>query len=69
MKMILVTRSNGIPYDQSIIEIAFANGLTEKIGDSKNVILSYGVNDCYSRSIVVSKKKIEMILLDKHAVS
>ena len=44
--------------------ISFASGMTEMIGhDGKNVIITYGVNDCYSRSIVVPKKKIEMLLL------
>eukprot|EP00594_Rhizosolenia_setigera_P015639 CAMPEP_0178963536 /NCGR_PEP_ID=MMETSP0789-20121207/15091_1 /TAXON_ID=3005 /ORGANISM="Rhizosolenia setigera, Strain CCMP 1694" /LENGTH=234 /DNA_ID=CAMNT_0020648041 /DNA_START=189 /DNA_END=893 /DNA_ORIENTATION=+ len=42
--------------------ITFATGMTEMIGDEKNVIITYGVNDCYSRSIVVPKKKIEMLL-------
>jgi hypothetical protein len=44
--------------------ITFAFGLTEMIGhDGNNLIISYGVNDCYSRSLVVPKKKVEMLLL------
>ncbi len=44
--------------------ITFASGLTEMIGhDGEYVIISYGVNDCYSRSLVVPKKKIEMLLM------
>ncbi len=50
--------------------ITFAVGLTEMIGhDGNNLIISYGVNDCYSRSLVVPKKKVEMLLLGKsHAI-
>eukprot|EP00815_Leptocylindrus_aporus_P009352 CAMPEP_0116061348 /NCGR_PEP_ID=MMETSP0322-20121206/7029_1 /TAXON_ID=163516 /ORGANISM="Leptocylindrus danicus var. apora, Strain B651" /LENGTH=637 /DNA_ID=CAMNT_0003546285 /DNA_START=79 /DNA_END=1992 /DNA_ORIENTATION=- len=44
--------------------IAFPMGMTEMIGyNASNVIITYGVNDCYSRSIVVPKRKIEMLLL------
>jgi hypothetical protein len=45
--------------------ITFASGMTEMIGDGNNAIITYGVNDCYSRSIVVPKKKIEMLLSGK----
>ena len=31
-----------------------------------HVIISYGVDDCYSRSIIVSKQKIELLLLGSH---
>jgi len=44
--------------------ITFASGMTEMIGrDGNNVIITYGVDDCYSRSIIVPKKKIELLLL------
>lgn len=43
--------------------ITFASGMTEMIGNGHNAIITYGVNDCYSRSIIVPKKKIEMLLL------
>jgi len=50
--------------------ITFASGMNEMIGHKgENVIISYGVNDCYSRSIVVPKKKIEMLLLGKQVES
>ena len=36
--------------------ITFASGITEMIGhDGNHVIITYGVDDCYSRSIIVSK--------------
>ena len=39
-------------------------GLNEMFGyNRENLIITYGVNDCYSRSLIVSKKKIEMLLL------
>jgi hypothetical protein len=44
--------------------ITFASSMVEKIGNGGNdVIITYGVDDCYSRSIVVPKKKIEILLL------
>uniref|UniRef100_A0A7S2KCY6 Uncharacterized protein n=1 Tax=Leptocylindrus danicus TaxID=163516 RepID=A0A7S2KCY6_9STRA len=44
--------------------ITFATGMAEMIGNGgKDVIITYGVDDCYSRSIIVPKKKIEMLLL------
>lgn len=44
----------------------FIVGFTEMIGSGgKDTIITYGVNDCYSRSIIVPKKKIEMLLLGK----
>lgn len=43
--------------------ITFASGITNMIGHGDNyIILSYGVGDCYSRSIFVHKKKIELLL-------
>merc|ERR1712232_228550 len=46
--------------------ITFASGMTEMVGNENNVIITYGANDCYSRSIVVPKKKIEMLLLGQN---
>ena len=44
-------------------ELTFATGISNKIGhDDKYIIISYGVDDCYSRSMVVHKDKIEMML-------
>lgn len=42
--------------------ITFASGLTEYQADKNFVVISYGVNDCYSRSVVVSKKRIIELL-------
>ena len=50
-------------------KITFVSGITEMIGhDGENIIISYGVNDCYSRSLIVPKKKIEMLLLGETAI-
>ena len=38
--------------------VTFASGITEYHADKNYVVISYGVNDCYSRSIVVSKERI-----------
>ena len=38
--------------------ITFASGITEYHADTNYVVISYGVNDCYSRSMVVSKERI-----------
>jgi hypothetical protein len=44
-------------------QITFATGITNMIGHGDNyIIISYGVDDCYSRSIIVHKKKIQMLL-------
>jgi len=44
--------------------ITFASGFAEYVGHGgKYAIISYGVQDCYSRSIVVSKKRIARLLL------
>eukprot|EP00980_Cylindrotheca_fusiformis_P006202 scaffold1327_cov124-Cylindrotheca_fusiformis.AAC.6 len=49
--------------------ITFATGITNMIGHGDNyIIISYGVNDCYSRSIMVHKKKIEMLLFPDRSV-
>lgn len=43
--------------------ITFATGMTEMIGNGgMDVIITYGVDDCYSRSIIVPKNKIKMLL-------
>lgn len=43
--------------------ITFASGVTNMVDHSDNyIIISYGVEDCYSRSIFVHKRKIEMLL-------
>jgi len=47
-------------------QVTFTSGITEMIGhDGENIIISYGVNDCYSRSLIVPKKKIEILLMGK----
>ena len=47
--------------------ISFASGMIEMIGhNGNNIIITYGVNDCYSRSILVPKKKIELLLLGQN---
>mmetsp|Transcript_5615 Transcript_5615/g.8523 ORF Transcript_5615/g.8523 Transcript_5615/m.8523 type:complete len:714 (-) Transcript_5615:635-2776(-) len=46
-------------------KVTFASGINEMIDSRSNIIISYGVGDCYSRSIVVSKKKIEILLSGK----
>mmetsp|Transcript_7298 Transcript_7298/g.18129 ORF Transcript_7298/g.18129 Transcript_7298/m.18129 type:complete len:253 (-) Transcript_7298:82-840(-) len=47
-------------------KITFASGFTEYIGRGGNyAIISYGADDCYSRSIVVHKKRIERLLLGR----
>ena len=44
-------------------EVTFATGISNKIGQDDNyIVISYGVDDCYSRSIIVHKEKIEMML-------
>ena len=42
--------------------ITFASGIVEYQADSNYVVISYGVSDCYSRSIVVSKDRIREFL-------
>jgi len=44
-------------------KISFISGMIEMVGNPNMVIISYGVNDCYSRIIFVPKKKIKMVLL------
>ena len=48
--------ASNITYDCP--HITFLSGMTEYQADKNYVVISYGVNDCYSRSIVVSKKRI-----------
>ncbi len=43
-------------------KITFASGLVEYQADPNYVVLSYGVDDCYSRSIVISKERIREFL-------
>jgi hypothetical protein len=44
-------------------KVTFATGITNMIGHGDNyIIISYGIDDCYSRSIIVHKKKIEMLM-------
>ena len=46
------------------IKTTFASGFAEYVGHGGNyAIISYGVRDCYSRSVVVHKKRIEKLLL------
>lgn len=65
-----ISKRDGV-FDESIAlkgetykcpKVTFASGLSEMVGNFGNVIISYGVNDCYSRSIIVSKEKIKMLL-------
>lgn len=44
-------------------QITFASGIAEYQADKNYIVISYGVNDCYSRSIVVSKKRIRELLI------
>jgi hypothetical protein len=39
--------------------IHFASGIAETVDDSTKAIISYGVNDCYPRIMIVDKKDIE----------
>lgn len=43
-------------------ELTFASGISNKIGNYDYFTVSYGVDDCYSRSIVIHKDKIELML-------
>ena len=44
--------------------ITFASGITDMIGhDGNHAIITYGWDDCYSRSIIVSKIKMEALLV------
>ncbi len=43
-------------------KVSFPSGITEMVGSADNVILSYGVSDCYSRSIIIGKEKIRLLL-------
>jgi len=50
--------------DYDCPEVTFASGITNLVGHGDDyVVVSYGVDDCYSRSIVVRKARIEMLLL------
>ncbi|CAJ1953597.1 unnamed protein product [Cylindrotheca closterium] len=55
------TEMGGPTYDCP--DITFASGITNLIGHGNDyIIISYGVDDCYSRSIIVHKKKIELLM-------
>jgi len=43
-------------------KITFVTGITEMIHDQDNFVISYGVKDCYSRSIIVPKEKVRILL-------
>lgn len=43
-------------------QITFASGIAEYHADKNYAVISYGVNDCYSRSMVVSKNRIKELL-------
>eukprot|EP00548_Thalassiothrix_antarctica_P015548 CAMPEP_0194168208 /NCGR_PEP_ID=MMETSP0154-20130528/3248_1 /TAXON_ID=1049557 /ORGANISM="Thalassiothrix antarctica, Strain L6-D1" /LENGTH=487 /DNA_ID=CAMNT_0038879305 /DNA_START=128 /DNA_END=1592 /DNA_ORIENTATION=- len=56
---------SGVEFDCP--HITFASGIAEYQADKNYVVISYGVNDCYSRSIVVSKERIfEFLSLNRH---
>lgn len=42
--------------------IHFPSGISEYVGDASKAIISYGVNDCYPRMIVVKKEEIASAL-------
>ena len=43
-------------------KVTFASGLAHYQSDPNYAIISYGVNDCYSRSIIISKDRIRELL-------
>ncbi len=43
-------------------KVTFVTGITDMIHDRDSFVISYGVKDCYSRSIIVPKKKISILL-------
>ena len=43
-------------------KISFLSGIIDFQKDPRYAVISYGVNDCYSRSIVVEKRKIVSLL-------
>jgi hypothetical protein len=40
----------------------FVTGMVDKVGDDSRVILSYGVNDCFSRFVEIEKSEIARLL-------
>ena len=42
--------------------VTFPSGITEFQRDKEFVVISYGISDCYARSIVVSKSRIREYL-------
>lgn len=46
-------------------EITFVSGFIEKADDESKAIISYGVNDCLPKIVVVDKSEIERLLFSK----
>ena len=44
--------------------ITFVSGITEHATDSNKAIISYGINDCTSRIMVVSKSDLARLLFE-----
>jgi len=44
-------------------QIHFVSGIAEKVGDEGRALIAYGVNDCASRIVEVSKRDIARLLL------
>ena len=42
--------------------VTFPSSFIEKADDADSFVISYGVDDCYNRSIVIPKEKVEMLL-------
>jgi hypothetical protein len=47
--------------------IHFVSGMIEKVDDPSKVILSYGINDCVPRMVVIAKTEIMQMLFDANA--
>ena len=45
-------------------EISFVSGLTEHATDNARAILSYGINDCTSRVVLIDKSEISRYLFN-----
>ncbi len=43
-------------------QMTFVSSFMEKVDDPNILVISYGVNDCFSRSILVPKEKIQILL-------
>ena len=46
-------------------EITFVSGFIEKANDESKAIISYGVNDCLPKMVVVDKSEIERLLFSQ----